>query len=211
MRLRAVRSVHTNKIEAIRYQGWCSSVSHFLFIKCLGKSILSIDFSSDDEKRKVRLQMVNPLEHPLNRYPLPRWDPFFPLWLQRSFFALTSAESFISLGGAGRGVATPPQRRMTSPCFLWDFDRFRFTLDNEDDAEGGGFVKVYFSRLLKSSFQDFRWCENRVFILSDVGKIEISRFPMMLKSKFHVFEERVKISIFHFSVTEKTNFSRFSF
>ena len=164
MRLRAVRSVHTNKIEAIRYQGWCSSVSHFLFIKCLGKSILSIDFSSDDEKRKVRLQMVNPLEHPLNRYPLPRWDPFFPLWLQRSFFALTSAESFISLGGAGRGVATPPQRRMTSPCFLWDFDRFRFTLGNEDGTRERGL------------------CKSKLY---EADKIEFSSFSMTIKSSFH--------------------------
>ena len=31
----------------------------------------------------------------------------------------------------------------------------------------------------------------------------------MLKSSFHVFEDRVKISIFHFSVTVKTDFSIF--
>ena len=81
MRLRAVRSVHTNKLKQSVIK-WFSSVSHFLSIKCLGKSILSIDFGSD-EKRKVRLQMVNPLEqYPLNRYPLPRWDPFFPLGLR---------------------------------------------------------------------------------------------------------------------------------
>ena len=66
------------------------------------------------------------------------------------FSPLTSAEFIrfdlggvfhITWGGWEGGVATPPQRRMISPCFLWDFDRFRFTLGNEDDAEGEGILQ----------------------------------------------------------------------
>jgi len=139
---------------------WFSSVSHFLSIKCLGKSILSIDFSShfSSEKRKVRLQNeAIRWSNPLNR-SVTKKGSVFPALTSAEFLRFDLARGFpYHLGGLGGGWRPPPNDEWPAHASYEILIGFGLHLTMRTTQRGRGYAKVNFTRLIKSSLQVFRW------------------------------------------------------